>query len=275
MFFCLGLAFWILTSASPCLGTDFISSSPVSISASIGENRVTIDGYTSPDSRVELSNSRVFSVTYSDNTGYFTFDQVLLPKNPGDLCLSAVDDSQRPTSPICIPAPPTTNFHTNIGLIILPPTLTLDTGQVKPNSTSLASGQSIPNSTVNIYLYQAEDRAPVFPKAVHAFGLPVFSVKTDASGNYSFNLPTALSSYYRLYSTVLFHDNPSPKSNTLLYQLPSLFYLFWQTNSWLVITLFFFVTTLSFFFYLLYLYFHFPSQPRYLPVVFSYPLATI
>ncbi len=38
------------------------------ITASVGENRVTIFGYTSPNSKVELTNPQVYSQTYSDNS---------------------------------------------------------------------------------------------------------------------------------------------------------------------------------------------------------------
>ena len=98
----------------------------VKISASIGENRVSIFGYTAPKVRVELSSQNVFDVTFSNDEGYYLFDKTLLPKNPGELCLSSLDDSGRRSVPTCIPAPPATNYHTDIGPIILPPTITLD-----------------------------------------------------------------------------------------------------------------------------------------------------
>lgn len=258
----------------------------VTVSASIEENRVKLFGYTSPRTRVELSSAKAFAVTYSDDAGYYLFDRTILPKLPGELCLTAIDDSQRRTVPTCIPEPPPVNYLTDIGPVILPPTITIDQDAIRPNSTTIASGQGIPSSPIHIFIYQVSDRAPLFPKEVQAFGLPDFTTVTDASGNYSFNLPTAYSSNYRLYSTVRYQDEPSPKSNTLTYHLPSLFWLFWQQNSWLFFTLPAFVITLSLLFYLLYLYYfhgfrpllppahrYLPVKPRrYLPAVFSYPL---
>ncbi len=91
--------------SSPVLATDYHQESAVSVSSSIGENRVTIYGYTSPNSRVELSSPRVFAVTYSDPNGYFLFDKTLLPKNPSDLCLTSFDNNYRSTSPVCVPPP--------------------------------------------------------------------------------------------------------------------------------------------------------------------------
>jgi hypothetical protein len=245
----------------------------VQVTASIGRNRVTITGFGPPHCVIELSSPQVYASVYSDPSGYFIFDRTILPVNPGELCLSAIDDSNRRSNPICIPPPPSENYQTDIGPILLSPTLTLDQSQIKPGSTTVASGQSIPNSSVDIYLYQVNSEASVFPQPVEAFSLPKFTVTSDESGNYSFNLPTAYSSNYRLYSNVNYQDNPSPKSNTLTYHLPSLLWLFWQQNSWLVITLGIFIITLTFFFYLIYVYYLAKPEKRYLPALFSYPLA--
>lgn len=254
----------------------YSNTKPVNISASIEENRVTIYGYTSPIARVELSSTKVFAVTFSDEFGYFEFDKTILPKNPSDLCLTATDDSSRQSTPVCIPPPPPTNYHTDIGPIILPPTITIENDTIKPNSTTATSGQSIPNSPIDIYLYQIDTNAPIFPKSVQAFGLPIFSTISDALGNYSFNLPTAYATNYRLYSTVKFGEDFSPKSNTLNYKLPSLWWLFWTQNSWLIVTLGIFVLTLTLFFYLIYVYYLSPKPTnRYLPAIFSYPLSLL
>jgi hypothetical protein len=271
----LPLIILILVSDLRFLASPLYASSSVFVSAAIGENRVTITGYSSPNSTVELTSSKVYASTYSDPTGYFIFDRTTLPKDPGELCLSAIDNSHRRSTPTCIPAPPPTNYQTDIGPILLPPTLTLDNDQIKPNSTTVASGQSLPGSNVIIHLYQVNSSASVFPKTVQAFGLPEFTVQSDASGNYSFSLPTAYSSDYRLYSTVNYLDNQSPKSNTLVYKLPSLLWLFWQQNSWLIITLSIFVITLTFFFYLIYVNYLAKPSLHYLPVLFSYPLVKI
>jgi len=244
----------------------------VHISAFLGHCQVTIYGYGPPHSAIELTGSRVYASVYSDDSGYFIFDRTILPANPSELCLSAIDNSNRRSLPTCIPPPPPNNDLTDIGPILLSPTLTLDKDLIKPNSTSFASGQSIPNSPVNIYLYQVDSKAFVFPKSVQAFSLPVFSTITDSLGNYSFSLPTAYSSNYRLYSTVVYRQNPSPKSNTLIYHLPSLLWLFWLQNYWLIITFAVFIITLTFFFYLIYIYYLSKPEKRYLPAIFSYPL---
>ena len=151
---------------------DYSASASTTVTASIPENRVTIFGYTSPNSRVELSNSKVFAVTYSDQTGYFIFDKTILPRNPSDLCLISFDNHGRTTSPICIPPPPLYNYHTNIGPILLPPTISLENDQIDPNSTVISSGQAIPNSTVSINFYKVNNNGQSFVKEVQAYSLP-------------------------------------------------------------------------------------------------------
>ena len=252
--------------------TTNLHPSPVKVTASIGKHRVRIYGYGPPHCTIELTSPEVYDSVFSDSDGYFVFDRTILPANPGELCLSAIDQSNRYSTPVCIPPPPLNNYLTDIGPILLSPTLTLDQTRIKPNSTTIASGQSIPNSTINISLYQVNSKTFVFPKSVQAFSLPIFSTVTDELGNYSFNLPTVYSSNYRLYSTVTYQDNPSPKSNTLIYHLPSLLWLFWQQNSWLVISLLIFIITLTAFFYLIYVFYLSRSEKSYLPALFSFPL---
>lgn len=236
----------------------------ISVSGSIEDSRVMIYGFTSPFARVELSSSKVYDITYAKANGYFEFDRIIIPRNPGELCLLAVDDDFRHTNPVCIPPPPNTNYLTNIGPIILPPTITIDSETIKANSTTAASGQSIPFSTINVYLYQTNAKAPILPVPAQAFGLPVFSTKSDIHGNYSLNIPTSLSSDYRLFSTVDFATLASPKSNTITYSLPQQFNI--------LITIPLFISTVVLFAYLLYLYLHPLVHHRYLPAIFSYPL---
>ncbi len=236
---------------SPCssLATTLSQSRPVTVSASIGQLQVTIYGYTAPLSRVELVSPRVFAVTYSNQAGYYKFDRALLPNQTSDLCLTSIDDSNLRTIPTCIP-PPVHNL-TNIGPILLAPTIALDSNQLKPHSTTTASGQTIPNSELQIYLFQDSSSAPLFPRQISALSLPKFSIRSNSQGHYNFTLPTNYSSLYRLYSSSLLGDQTSPKSNTLSYSLPPVWYLFWLQHRWLIISLPLYLLTLTIFFYLL------------------------
>ena len=158
---------YFLLSSNICHLTSVFAleqTASTTISASIGENRVTIYGYTSPNSRVELSSPRVFSVTYSNTKGYFVFDKTLLPKNPSDLCLTSFDNNSRQTTPTCFPPPPATNYQTDIGPILLPPTISLENDKINPNTTVTTSGQAIPDSQVNLSFYKVTDTAKSFSK---------------------------------------------------------------------------------------------------------------
>jgi len=227
-------------------------SATVSVSAAVGENEVTIFGYTSPDSKVELTGINIYSLDYSDTNGYFEFNKLVLPKNSSELCLQSKDGSNRSSSLVCVPPPPATNYHTDMGPIILPPTISIDQNKINPNSTVTSTGQSIPKSTVTVYFYKVNDSAESFPKTVKAYSLPQIETTTDQDGNYSINLPTAYASNYRFYTSVTYKDNFSPKSNTLLYTMPSLFWIFLQQHLYLAILIPVFIFTLILFFILLF-----------------------
>ena len=269
----LNLTMWLLffllfLIPHPVFAIDYSAGAATTITASIGENRVTIYGYTSPNSRVELGNSQVFSVTYSGSDGYFLFDKILLPKvNLSDLCLTSFDNSSRQTTPTCFPPPPLTNYQTDIGPILLPPTISLEEDNINPNSTVVTSGQAIPNSQVSLSFYKVSDKAQSFSfvKKVSAYSLPSVIATTDSQGNFSLNLPTAYSSNYRLYASTKFNSNYSPKSNTLVYILPSLFYLFLQQYPFVKFLLPLFILTLIIFFYLLHL--QKPKPSKFLPAI--------
>ena len=118
---------------------------------------------------------------------------------------------------MCLPPLPSTNTLTNVGPIVIAPTLSQD----KSSTDLIASGQSVPNSTVNIQLFQVENK-PSLVKKAQAFSLPNLSTTTDSKGNFNLNLPTQYSSEYRYYATIITPDSlASAKSNSLYYQNPS------------------------------------------------------
>lgn len=229
------------------------NSGNVKVSASIGENEVTIFGQSSPNSKIELTGVNIYSLTFSGKDGSFKFDKIILPRGPSELCLQSKDTHGRTTTPTCIPPPPANNYHTDIGPILLPPTVSLEQDKINPNSTVISSGQSIPNSPVTIFFYKENDKAKSFPKLILAYSLPPLKTTSDNDGNYSLNLPTAYSSNYRLYTSVQYNESYSPKSNTLLYLMPSFFSLWVKQNSNLAIFLFIFILTILLFAILLFL----------------------
>lgn len=202
-----------------------ITGAEVTISASIGEPALMLWGYSSPDSRIEISGDRISDFTYSKPDGYYEFTKVYLP-TPSDLfypeiCITAIDTLGRSTPPTCIPPLPLTGFSYNIGPVILPPTLSLTDGAITPSSQSGASGTTIPNSEVKIVL--AEDGSlglnsfEIIGK-VHAFYLPNYIIKSDNRGYFSFNMPNSSPNNWRVFAITNYTEGAtSPKSNTLKY----------------------------------------------------------
>jgi len=194
-----------------------IKNNDVTVSAAIPENHLTIFGYTAPLSRVEISNPQIFSVTYSETNGYFVFENIYVPKNTGEYCLSSTDDSLRATPPLCLPAPPPTNTSTDIGPIVLAPTLSLDNSS---GGELISSGQSVPNSTLTLNIFQTE-KQPRLTKTANAMSLPQLTATTDSIGHFSFNLPNQYISDFRYFATVVTPEGlPSAKSNTLFFTFP-------------------------------------------------------
>lgn len=192
----------------------------VQITASVGQNYLTtIFGYGPPESRIELTSPQVFSATFSDHTGYFEFSSLVLPQNPQDLCLQALDENQRSTLPVCIPPPPGSDYSYKIGPILLPPTISLDADQLNTQNTTIASGQSFPNSDVLVTFFQVDSNPSLIVKPVVAIELPQLTLRSDNSGNFSFSLPTTYLTSYRFFVSAVYNNQPSPRSNPLFYTL--------------------------------------------------------
>lgn len=261
------LIFFFINLTKPVSATSLLSSAKIKVSASIPNTTITLFGYTAPKTKVELSNPLISAVTISQENGYFEFSQIDIPKTTQDLCLSSIDDSTRPTPIVCIPPPPTTQFHTSIGPIILAPTLSLSDSSISANQTIIISGQAIPNADVTINFFQQNQNPSLIPlvKSVHAFALPQLSTTSDSEGNFSINLPTVYATNYRIYATALFDQlYPSPKSITLKAILPSI----WSIYRLYIIMIPLFIFTLSIFIYLTIVYYH-TNPPRYLPALYQ------
>ena len=253
LFILIGLILIPVANPKIATGLDLYQSNAVQISASIPDNYIILTGYSSSNAKIEIESPTAYSETYSDQTGFFKFDHILLPKNTNNLCLTATDTSLRKSTPLCLPPLTLSKYINVIGPVLLPPTITLDTAKVDAYSTTFISGESIPNSSISIHLYQTKDNAHLIVKPVEAFSFPILTTQSDSDGNYSFSIPTTYASDYRLYSSVNFQDNFSPKSNTLTYRLPSNFsYLTLLLISLFIITVILFIT-------LIYLFYHQPE----------------
>jgi hypothetical protein len=202
----------------------------VTISASLGEPVLRLWGYGSSNSRVELDGRGVSDFTYSKVNGYFEFSKAFLPA-PSDLlypelCLTGIDLIGRATPPTCIPALPANRFSYDIGPIILPPTLSLESGVITPKTQTEASGMTIPDSEVKIVLAEGDGSRSLtnfsIVKTALAYYIPNYTVKSDSRGYFSFNMPDTTPDNWHVFAITTYSQGAtSPKSNTLTFSVIS------------------------------------------------------
>ncbi len=199
----------------------------VTVSASIGESRLTLFGYTSPQALVQLEGQRVAEEVVAGQNGFFFFDRIFLPKpNPQypELCLTSIDTQSRISFPNCLPPLPTEPFNINIGPVLLPPTFTLAKGSFLPKEQIVAEGLTIPNSEVIIYLANDAAKKSFISRlvpAAFAYTLPQYQTQADQNGRFEFNLPTIKRSNWKIFAGALYQGSPTPKSNTLNFKIQS------------------------------------------------------
>ena len=223
------LIFELLTFISPSLTQAITNpvSYEVTVSASIGEGRLTLFGYTSPYALVQLEGRQMAEEVIAGENGFFFFDRIFLPKpSPQypELCLSSIDTQSRISFPNCLPPLPTGPFNISIGPVLLPPTFTLTKGSFLPQEQIVASGLTIPRSNVMIYLANDVTRKSLFSRLVpetFAYNLPQYQTQADENGRFEFNLPTIKRSNWKIFAGALWQNFPTPKSNTLSFKIQS------------------------------------------------------
>lgn len=216
------------------------------VSATIGEPKLTIFGYTSPQALVQLQGNRVSEQVIADLEGYFFFDRIFLPRpTPAypELCLSTIDTQSRIGFPTCLSPLPVGPFDISVGPVLMPPTLTLEKGDFLPGEQITSHGATIPNSEVTIYFYNQESRKANSAKAreAWAYSLPKYEIQSDKNGSFEFSLPTARIAHWRLFASAQYFSSPTPKSNTLNFRVLSWWEWFLELlSNWLGIILGFF-----------------------------------
>jgi len=267
-YFCLLLftsSFFLLPF--PSLASENPSEIQITIWATIGEPKLTVFGWTSPQALVELKGQRVSELAIADETGYFYFDRVFLPPpkpNYPEICLSVIDRSSRISSfPTCLPPLPPKLGEIRVGPVLLPPTLNLEEGEFLPGQQVKATGATFPKSKVKIFLANetfhlrgeksASQRIGVptagggkhlggeFVKAVYAFSLPQYEIQSDENGNFEFNLPASYPQNWKVYATAEFQGSPSPKSTSLSFKVLNWWEWFWRKIKNILLAAFFFL----------------------------------
>jgi hypothetical protein len=211
----------------------------ITVSASIGESRLTLFGYTSPQALVQLEGQQVAEEVVAEQNGFFFFDRIFLPKpNPQypELCLTSIDTQSRISFPNCLPPLPTEPFNINIGPVLLPPTFTLAKGSFLPKEQIVAEGLTIPNSEVMIYLANDMAKKSFISRlvpAAFAYTLPQYQTQADQNGRFEFNLPTIKKASWKIFAGANWQNSPTPKSNTLNFKIQSWWEWFWARIKWL------------------------------------------
>lgn len=194
-------------------------SSTTDVSASIGEYRFHLFGYTSPYALITLEGNGIFDQTIADKNGRFDFWNKFSPFQPREACLTARDQLGRLSQPTCLPPFPV-KYNATIGPVPLPPTLSLDQPDYYVGDQVVLTGQSIPSSTVDLKFY-TDDQFILnhfslgIIRPAYAASLPLVGIRTDIEGNFSMTLPSSEASKYRFFTQVDLNDELSSKSLTL------------------------------------------------------------
>lgn len=195
--------------------------------------KFSIYGYGPAGSNIKMTGIGVFETTQIDQNGYFefinppfpTFLAYLVGNYYPELCFQATDEKNRLSMPVCIPALAKKAFTAKVGPVILPPTISLTEGVAIKESQLVASGSTLPNTDVNIFVAK-KSKSNFFQLVgeVSAFYLPTYKVKSDSYGNYEFSLPTNVSDEWKIFASFIFQGSGSPKSNTLTYYIKPVSY---------------------------------------------------
>lgn len=192
-----------------------------------GAYKFTLSGYSSPHALISMTNaSNNYQTTANDN-GFFEFNNRSLPISAKETCLTAQDQFGRVSTPTCIPPLPN-KYNPVIGPVLLPSTLSFDKKNYSVGDRIILSGQTIPNSEINISLFNDRKKSFInyilsllYPQLNHAINFPSFQLKSDQKGNFSAILPSSQISTYRLFTQAQYASEntvkkeSSPKSLTL------------------------------------------------------------
>lgn len=230
----LSFAFCFLKFGFPTYAAPQPVSYEITVSAAIGEPKLTLFGYSSPNSLVELKGNRVSEQVIANKQGYFFFDRVFLPQPTPEypeLCLTSIDTQSRISFPTCLPSLPTGPYEIIVGPVLLPPTISLEKGNYLPGKQVAAQGATIPNTEVTIFLANDSSTSYLASKLVtpaYAYSLPKYQIQADENGHFEFSLPANQPVTWRIFAAATHFGSPTPKSNTLTFKILSWWEWLWQ-----------------------------------------------
>jgi len=248
-YFCLLLfTFAFLLFPFPSFALENTSEIQITVWTTIGEPKLTVFGWASPQALVELKGQRVSELAIADSEGYFYFDRIFLPPpkpNYPEVCLSVVDRASRISSfPTCLPPLPPKLGEIRVGPVLLPPTLSLEQGEFLPGQQVKATGATFPKNKLKIFLAnEAPSLVSHLPgvRKAYAFYLPQYEIQSDAQGNFEFNLPASYPQKWKVYATAEFQGSPSPKSTSLSFKVLSWWEWFWRKTKNILLAIFSFL----------------------------------
>lgn len=188
----------------------------VKVIATIGDSHLTLYGYTSPQALVTLEGMGILDHSYAGDDGYFQFSTLFSSQSSREACLSSKDPLGRLSSPVCLPPFPAGD-DVNVGPVIMPPTVSLNSQNYYMGDQVILSGQAVPNTEVNLSMFGNNEKTSNFAliRPVEAFTFPELKVKSDNKGNFSINLPSSNPNRFRLFAQANFMKSVSANSINL------------------------------------------------------------
>jgi len=174
---------------------ESFAQSTVDLEARVGKYYFSASGIVSPFASVVMTTQGILmSSTVADADGRFYLPRALINDGFNNFCLEAVDVRRIGTSYTCFDTQlPTRDFSKDE--IFLPPTVRLSERQIKPNSSIVASGYTMPGSKVSVNLREGY----------------WFQATADENGYYKTEIKDLPTGKYQLYVTAVYEGKKSEK----------------------------------------------------------------
>lgn len=186
------------------------------------EKQLNIFGFASPQSLVQAVSIRTFALTSADGTGFFYFKSIYISSQAQEICFISVDSYRRSNFPTCVSIADQPD-GSEIGPILLSPTLSLSQKVIWTGNNVFATGQTLPNSPVSVSFFDTKKRSVrskfALIKPAFAINLPVLTTQSDSKGNFSLTVPTHRATEFRFFAKAYYDKNPTPKSQTLFFKI--------------------------------------------------------
>ncbi len=170
-----------------------VGNSQIGVAARVGEFYLNLSGYASPYASVVLTvDGKFIRSTVADQNGVFYLTAVGVSRGFDHFCLYTVDFRRIGESEACLNITPV-NQDTTINDIFLPPTIGVLRKQIGTDEDGVIYGYSVPNATVTIKIKDGK----------------TITVKTDATGYYSYRIGGLAAGKYLLTADAEFQNKKS------------------------------------------------------------------